>query len=457
METKRYFPNTLARLTKCLVLLVLVINSVAHPAVRAENAVIQVSSVEDASTHFEWLSHYQQRLVKEIALLAGYQTQFDLPESSVIGATTDSKAAGHFEGLMPSPRLYAGVRRTPENEHQYYWVTAIAAFACEKAVSVCSNNTGAGNGNVSLSYVALKNSEENKTLAESLSLAASEYKVSADYKELQHSVAEKLGTSKHVFSFGILSFVGELNVDSSDLWIISDLVPLFSEVGEHNELEGIAADFVRDVLDDAGIASPILYAPWQRIAKEAISKPNVLVFSIVLTAQREPVFHWISPISRNLHGLFGIDQHSYRNIDDVPSTMRVGTLKNDYRFEVASARGFHTVAYGSWKEIVNALLSNEVDVIFASQGAIDFGCVDKIRCNDIKQVAPYKVSSAYLALSKLDTSLVLVEMLKLTSAKIKKSKKFRQTSQQWSEAVHNNHNVAHHIENGVVHLWKKQK
>jgi polar amino acid transport system substrate-binding protein len=461
METTRYFPNSLARLTKCLMLLVLLITSVAHSVVRAENAVIQVSSVEDASTQSEWLSYYQQRLVQEIALLAGYQTQFDSPESSVVGATTDSKAlelvSGQFEGLVPSPRLYAGVRRTQENENQYYWVTAIAAFACEKAVSVCSDNTGAGNGNVSLSYLALTNSEENKGLAESLSLAASEYKVSADYKALQHSVDEKLGASQHVFSFGILSFVGELNVDASDLWIISDLVPLFSEVGEHNELEGIAADFVRDVLDDAGIASPILYAPWQRIAKEAISKPNVLVFSIVLTAEREPVFHWISPISRNLHGLFGIDKRSYRTIDDVPSTMRVGTLKNDYRFEVASERGFHTLAYGSWKEIVNALLSNKVDVIFASQGAIDFGCVDKARCNDIKQVAPYKVSSAYLALSKLDTSLVLVEMLKLTSAKIKKSKKFRQTSQQWSEAVHNNHNVAHHIENGVVHLWKKQK
>jgi len=457
MEITRYFPNSLASLTECFVLLGLLINSVAHSAVQAENEIIQVSSIADANTQTELLSHYQYRLVQEVALLAGYQTQFDLPESSVIDATIDSNAAGHLEGLIPSPRLYAGVRRTPENEHQYYWITAIAAFACEQAVSVCSNNTGAGNGKVSLSYLALKNSEENKTLAESLSLAASEYKVSADYKELQHSVDEKLGTSNHVFSFGILSFVGELNVDSSDLWIISDLVPLFSEVGEHNELVGIAADFVRDVLDDAGIASPILYAPWQRIAKEAISKPNVLVFSIVLTAERESIFHWISPISRNLHGLFGIDKRSYRTIDDVPSTMRVGTLRNDYRFEVASARGFHAAAYGSWKEIVNALLNNEVDVIFASQGAIDFGCVDKARCNDIKQVAPYKVSSTYLALSKLDTSLVLVEMLKLTSAKIKKSKKFRQASQEWSEAVHNNHNVAHHIENGVVHLWKKQK
>lgn len=107
METTRYFPNSLARLTKCLMLLVLLITSVAHSVVRAENAVIQVSSVEDASTQSEWLSYYQQRLVQEIALLAGYQTQFDSPESSVVGATTDSKAlelvSGQFEGLVPSP------------------------------------------------------------------------------------------------------------------------------------------------------------------------------------------------------------------------------------------------------------------------------------------------------------------------------------------------------------------
>lgn len=458
MEITKYVPNTLVRLTICFVLLM---SPMAYSVAQAENTVIKVSSVTLISTYSELLRDYQYQLIEEVALLAGYQARFDSSENSANGATVDSQSvvlpSKSVAGPEFSPHLYAGVRRTPENEHQYYWLTAIAAFECEKAVSVCSRNTGEDNKNVSLSYLALLNKAENKALAESLSLAASEYKVSARYDALQRDVAAKFDSPKSVFSFGILSFVGELKVDASDLWVISDLAPLFSELSEHGELEGIAAYFVRDVLNDAGISSPILYAPWQRIAKEAISKPNVLVFSIVLTTEREPIFHWISPISRNLHGLFGINQSTYRNIEDVPSEMRVGTLKNDYRNDVATARGFHTISYDSWKEIVDAVLNNEVDVIFASQGAIDFGCVEKARCNDIRQVAPYKVSSTYLALSKLDTSLVLVEKLKLTSAKIKKSKKFRQTAQKWSEAVHNNHNVAHHIENGVVHLWKKQK
>ncbi|MDO6569160.1 transporter substrate-binding domain-containing protein [Alteromonas sp. 1_MG-2023] len=479
MEITRHFPSALARLALCLALL---FYTVAHSVVQAKSSVMPVSTVESTGgIHPDVLSAYQHSLVTEIVKVAGYQAQFDsslslastlftsenVGNTESVGNTERTESTKGIESTIGtndvkfrqahSKRLYTGVRRTPENEHQYYWITPIAAFSCANNTIECSNNMGEGNTDVSLSYLALYNIVENKELAESLSLTASEFKASASYQELQNEISAKLDSPQSVFSFGILSFVGNLHVDTSNLWIISDLVPLFSQLGERNELEGLAADFVREVLIDAEITSPILYAPWDRIAKEATTKSNVLVFSIVLTAEREPIFHWITPISRNLHGFFGINQGTFEKIDDVPLKTRVGTLKNDYRFDVAASRGFDAKAYGSWPEMVEAVLKNEVDVIFGSQGAVDFGCNGNARCSDIQQVAPYNVSSTYLALSKLDTSLVLVEKLKLASARIKKSNKFKQTSQAWSEAVHNNHNVAHHIENGVVHLWKKQK
>jgi polar amino acid transport system substrate-binding protein len=249
--------------------------------------------------------------------------------------------------------------------------------------------------------------------------------------------------------------VGELHTNTDNLWVIADVVPLFSEVGERGRIEGIAADLVSDILDEMALDQTILSAPWARIAKEAMTKSNVLVFSVIRTDERENVFHWVTPVSRNLHGLYGIDKPYFPLFEDVPKTYRVGTLLEDYRYQIAIEHGFKVKAYDSWQALADALINNEIDTIFGSQGAIDLGCNPKqFKCETITLSSKYDISTAYLALSKKDTCVLALEKLKLAAAGVKMSDKFNEQLSSWSDMVSEEYGIAHHTKNGVVHLWK---
>ncbi|WP_165399284.1 transporter substrate-binding domain-containing protein [Alteromonas sp. KUL49] len=330
---------------------------------------------------------------------------------------------------------------------------------CEQATLDCSSIVSTEQYGLFYGYLALPRTPENAALAERLSLAAPEYKSKAEFSQLAQrtvSVLQEHGLNASV-SYGVLSFSGELNADTSDLWVIADIVPFFSYLGEHGTVNGIAADLVRAVLTQAGMSSRMLTAPRERIVKEAQSKSNVVAYAIALTPEREPIFDWITPISRNLHGLYGVGKERYSSFDELPKTLRIGTRYQDYRTTVAENAGFQVTTYTSWHTLMQALLNGDIDAAFASQGAVGFGC-ESLRdsCESVELVAPYKITTTYLVLSKSGTSPIVAEQLKLAAVAVKSSEEFRQTSHAWSEMMMNEHNVIHHFDNGVVHLWKKQ-
>ncbi|WP_421132710.1 substrate-binding periplasmic protein [Alteromonas sp. A079] len=431
MEITRRFPSSLVYLLLCFyVTLSCDVKADERPPLSVN---MQVMSAELPVSG----SEYSKRILTDIAALAGY--------SDITFNMTSSTAD-----------VVSVVVRTPQNENDYYWITPLIALPCDDDVQTCSMSPSKDGLSMRLLYAAMSKNTDLQDSAEALSQVATTYKMSEAFKENKQSFDARSVKESVTFKFGILGLGVNLNADMSDLWVISDLVPLFSELTERGELKGIAADFVKDLLDDVGMSSTILFAPWLRIAKEAENKPNVLVFSIVKTPERDQIFHWISPISRNLHGIFGINGARYDDINAIEKDKYIGVLTNDYRYEAAKNAKLRVNSYNSWQEVVSALLDGEVDFIFASQGAIDFGCSGtEKQCKAVKLVAPYRTTTAYLALSKQDTSLLVVERLKLASAKIKQDTAFKQKLEEWSRSVYSQHQVVHHIEDGVVHLWEK--
>lgn len=351
-----------------------------------------------------------------------------------------------------------GILRTPENEQDFYWISPLIALECSESGVVCTPNAGSQAIKVGVTYIALEKRNANSLLAEKLSETISDFKTSEAFAELANPLVTSLSTRypNALLTYGTISLPGELHANTSNLWVIADLVPLFSELGERGELKGIVADFVRDILEQMEMPPAILSAPWKRIAKEAMSKSNVMVFSVVRTQERDNVFHWVTPVSRNLHGLYGLNKPYFASLNDVPKTYRIGTLLEDYRYNVAIDNGFEVRGFGSWQELVEALLSDEIDVVFGSQGAVDLGCTaKKDTCNKIKLVSEYEVTTAYVALSRKNTCILVLEKLKLAAARVRKSNTFNEQLSSWSHMVSSDYGIAHHTKNGVIHLWNK--
>jgi len=365
----------------------------------------------------------------------------------------EAKATSEHESK--EPQIFFNLIRDDKNEQDYYWVSPLLAFECGGSVA-CTPNAGGKSASIAVSYIAVDKTMMSFEDAERLTELVGQYKNTSDFSTQAQEVKQSLKTrfSNAELTFGIISLAGRLHADADDLWIIADIVPLFSERGERGELKGIAADMVKDVLDKMALSQEILSAPWERIAKESMSKSNVLVFSIIRTDERDEVFHWITPVSRNMHGLYGINKPYFDSFDDVPRTYRVGTLLEDYRYDVAISKGFRVKAYDSWQALVTALINNEIDTVFGSQGAIEFGCnPNQFKCETITLTSKYDTSTAYLALSKKDTCVLVLEKLKLAAAGVKMSEKFNERLSSWSDMVSQEYGIAHHTERGVVHLW----
>lgn len=353
------------------------------------------------------------------------------------------------------PHIYSSLVRSEENEQAFYWISPLIAMTCGGTIP-CTPNAGSQQENIAISYIAIDKNSASFEFAERVSEEVTEYKRSESFSLLANEMKSEL-SKNHAnveLNYGLLSLAGKLDADASDLWVIADVIPLFSEKGERGKLKGIAADLVNNVLDEISLPQYILSAPWERIAKEAMSKSNVLVFAVIRTEERDDVFHWVTPVSRNLHGLYGLNKPFFETFDEVPRTFRVGTLLEDYRYNVAVKHGFRVSAYESWNELVEALFNNEIDTIFGSQGAIDFGCnPNQFKCETITLSSKYDISTAYLALSKKDTCVLVLEKLKLAAVDVKMSDKFNEQLSSWSDMVSQEYGIAHHTEHGVVHLW----
>lgn len=63
------------------------------------------------------------------------------------------------------------------------------------------------------------------------------------------------------------------------------------------QLTGFATDLLRMAAHDADLSLSIELQPWARAYRTVLETPSSAIFSITRTPEREPLFHWVGPIS----------------------------------------------------------------------------------------------------------------------------------------------------------------
>ena len=109
------------------------------------------------------------------------------------------------------------------------------------------------------------------------------------------------------------------------------------------KVAGPATELVERSLQRAGLAehSVQLY-PWARAYDLALHEPNVLIFLIARTPQREAQFKWVGEFMRieyHLYKLRGRDDVVVHALADA-RRYSVGAMRDDVRHEYLKARGF---------------------------------------------------------------------------------------------------------------------
>jgi len=332
---------------------------------------------------------------------------------------------------------------------------------CEKAHMDCSELNPIYTRSTVVSYIVLPKVPENAELANLLSVAAAKFKSQQQFEALTEKVNQQLATSglSGQLENGVLFVVDNGEAPKNEhLWVLGELSGDFAKLNSINEMVGYNADLVRRVLGEANISASVLAVPWQRLLRETLHKPNVLSFAVARTAEREERFHWITPITRNTYGLFGLGESAGAGIDQIPKGKIVGTLKHDFRAEIAAAANLPTLEYDSWGATISALYNDDVDFVFTSPWSLRAGCRQvQSSCQDISMDYPYQEVTTWLVLSKPGTSMALVEKLKAAAKKVKSEDKYVQWAERWVSDINMRNNTAFSVRDGIIYLYSNEQ
>lgn len=136
---------------------------------------------------------------------------------------------------------------------------------------------------------------------------------------------------------------------------------------QDGKVAGTASRVVEATLQRAGInAYQVSLYPWARAYDMALREPDVLIYLIARTAEREALFRWVGEIMR-------IEYHFYklRNRDDIQvasleaaKDYRVGVLREDVRHQFLQANGFPKIVVTAHNsDNFRRLLNGQIDLL----------------------------------------------------------------------------------------------
>lgn len=94
---------------------------------------------------------------------------------------------------------------------------------------------------------------------------------------------------------------------------------------------GMPSDIVRACIKESGRDFKINKLPWARAYNLATTRKNVLIYLLNITEDREPLFHWVGPMTT-------LDQNLYRL--KTRTDIMVNTLEDAKKYKIGVIRGF---------------------------------------------------------------------------------------------------------------------
>lgn len=163
-----------------------------------------------------------------------------------------------------------------------------------------------------------------------------------------------------------------------------------------NSLSGFAVDLVREIQKRVHNDDPILMVPWARGYYAIQHAPNVLLFSMARTVERNPLFQWIGPILESQYGFFVKSDSKIiiASMDDAKKLGAIGVYRDDVRDLFLTKAGFTNLdRISNNDDNIKKLMSGRID---AYAGSLS-GLADVLKHTGF-QMADVKLSFVFLKL-----------------------------------------------------------
>jgi polar amino acid transport system substrate-binding protein len=175
---------------------------------------------------------------------------------------------------------------------------------------------------------------------------------------------------------------------------------------ENGKVGGPATRLVEQTLKAAGLNDyQVTLYPWARAYDMALSEPNVLIYVIARTPEREPLFKWVGQFATMEPLLFKLASRNDiapQSLEDA-SRYRVGVTRDDIRHKYLQTQGFKRLVVSAQNtDNFRKLLNGQIDLMPIEDREARQLCEEQhVDCADVVPAYPLPdlANGLYLAYS----------------------------------------------------------
>ncbi len=149
------------------------------------------------------------------------------------------------------------------------------------------------------------------------------------------------------------------------------------QTNEKGVAGGLTTDVVKIMLEHARLSPVIEIYPWARAYKIASSTPNVLIYNMARTSEREKHFIWIGEVASYRFGFVKLKQRADIQINKIADAKNyvVGTQRDDFSASWLEKEGFalgkQLTVQPDIEETWRYLVSGKIDILIDDPFAVD--------------------------------------------------------------------------------------
>lgn len=218
------------------------------------------------------------------------------------------------------------------------------------------------------------------------------------------------------------------------LQIYTEQYPPVTFRNSAGEITGFGTDVVKEIMKRNLIFEDIRLTLWNIGYELALHNPNVCLFTMDRTPNRESLFQWVGPVGSNVTWFYtkagsGISIHS---VDDARALARVGTVSSWFSTQHLASLGFtNLVSDPDPVVMTKKLMKGEVDAFVCSGVTFPDILHDAgFRISDVIQAWSLMSSDYYIAFS-LNTSATMVGKWQSALLAMKADGTYQEIARKW--------------------------
>lgn len=162
-------------------------------------------------------------------------------------------------------------------------------------------------------------------------------------------------------------------VFAQTLTIYTEDAPPYNFIGKDGKTTGLTYEVVMEIQKRIKNTDPIQVVPWARGVNELDTKPNVLLFSMARSGERNPKYQWIGPVAEMTFAFYSkaSSKVTVSSLEDAKKVNYVGVYLNDIRDQILTGQGFKNLDKSNDTVTpIKKLMGDRLDLVASSPDEI---------------------------------------------------------------------------------------